>query len=251
MILFRAVGPLLLGWGMGAGVFGVIASLVRGEVRNPTAVISGLVACVLFVAGFISNRREKKRGSDRDASEGSDGDASQGTGSGASASSRQSGRPAESSALPVEVASEPFVGNRHWQVRNFFPEGWRLVSGYSGDVLEPFQRVVARCHDSYGARMLSLYPRSSRPVCKSSPAQDCSCGIYALKGSVELPNVFKPDDPAFVVGEVYLWGRVIEATNGYRAEFAYPKRLYVVNGSEKLATQLSLTYGVPCEVWGV
>lgn len=47
-------------------------------------------------------------------------------------------------------------------------------------------------------------------------------------------------------------GPIGEHTDGYRAQFAYPKRLYVIDGgprADKIAEALSWTYGVPCEVW--
>ena len=49
-----------------------------------------------------------------------------------------------------------------------------------------------------------------------------SCGVYAYK-------YIKPASPLLGIcrgslyGSVYLWGRVIEHEDGYRAEFAYPK----------------------------
>jgi hypothetical protein len=48
-----------------------------------------------------------------------------------------------------------------------------------------------------------------------APVAGCTCGIWALK---EPPS-------GGIVGEVALWGRVIEHALGYRAEYAYPIRL--------------------------
>ena len=33
-------------------------------------------------------------------------------------------------------------------------------------------------------------------------------------------------EPNSVVGEVYLWGRIVDCQYGYRAQYAYPKRFY-------------------------
>lgn len=60
----------------------------------------------------------------------------------------------------------------------------------------------------------------------------------------------------YVWGEVYLWGDMMECTKGYRAEYAYPKRLWVNSFTKPLlerhtgltlqevAQDLQRTYGV-------
>jgi hypothetical protein len=57
-----------------------------------------------------------------------------------------------------------------------------------------------------------------------SPLESCSCGIYALKETSRcLGDIY---------GEVYLWGKVIEHEDGWRAQFAYPRSFVVRLGSE-------------------
>jgi hypothetical protein len=51
----------------------------------------------------------------------------------------------------------------------------------------------------------------------------------------------------YVVGEVSLWGRVIVHEHGYRAAFAYPKRLFVplaYQGGRDIVNELRRSYGV-------
>lgn len=48
------------------------------------------------------------------------------------------------------------------------------------------------------------------------PVESCTCGIYAAKDWGPVPR-------GDVRGEVYLWGKVITADRGYRAQYAYPK----------------------------
>ncbi len=57
-----------------------------------------------------------------------------------------------------------------------------------------------------------------------------------------------------VIGEVALWGRVVECTGGWRASLAYPKRLYVAvmgdrraRSAPRVAKHLE-RYGVPVGV---
>lgn len=60
----------------------------------------------------------------------------------------------------------------------------------------------------------------------SVPGADCTCGIYALRDRESLGLQFLwPSMPA-VWGRVSLWGRVVVADKGYRAQFAYPAELW-------------------------
>jgi hypothetical protein len=72
-------------------------------------------------------------------------------------------------------------------------------------------------------------------------------GIHAYKFRKQvLPTCEYSTD---VVGEVWLWGRVIEHTEGYRAEFAYPKKLYVPDSTDPLVVmELEDGYGVGVEM---
>src|SRR3989442_1695231 len=43
----------------------------------------------------------------------------------------------------------------------------------------------------------------------------------------EHEPVYEPErEPNIVVGEVYLWGKIVDCQYGYRAQYAYPKRFY-------------------------
>jgi hypothetical protein len=56
-----------------------------------------------------------------------------------------------------------------------------------------------------------------------SPADGCTCGVYAAKNLAHLRKIGYADHG--VHGEVYLWGKVVEHRFGYRAQYAYPKCL--------------------------
>jgi hypothetical protein len=76
----------------------------------------------------------------------------------------------------------------------------------------------------------------------TAPVEACSCGIYARRkndGGIPRGNVR---------GEVYLWGKVITATDGYRAEFAYPKAFISWSPGVQIA-ELCRAYGVPVAAW--
>jgi hypothetical protein len=70
-------------------------------------------------------------------------------------------------------------------------------------------------------------------------------GIHAFRTKDALLATFEHDSH-LVFGTVALWGRVIEHEHGYRAEFAYPQRLYVADAG--LAQGLARAYGCEVEV---
>jgi len=57
-----------------------------------------------------------------------------------------------------------------------------------------------------------------------------------------------------VYGEVYLWGKVIVCRGGFRAQFAYPKSLFVTLWQARTVEPAPIRalshYGVPIEVLG-
>jgi len=62
-----------------------------------------------------------------------------------------------------------------------------------------------------------------------APAERCNCGLYAnpdLEALREHGLCLAPD--AIVLGQVALWGKVIDDEPSLRAQFAYPARLSLV-----------------------
>ena len=87
--------------------------------------------------------------------------------------------------------------------------------------------------------------------CKAIPGETCSCGFYSAKTLEHLKSMgyhtydAERDGEFHVVGQVANWGKVIEATSGWRSQFSYPARLYVPFEAWELAKPLSRAYGVP------
>ncbi|HEV2759732.1 MAG TPA: hypothetical protein VGV86_09220 [Acidimicrobiales bacterium] len=85
-----------------------------------------------------------------------------------------------------------------------------------------------------------------------APAERCNCGLYAnpdLEALRQHGLCLAPE--AIVLGQVALWGKVVDDEPSYRAEFAYPARLSLVVDSliddlapEALLEELSV-YRVP------
>ena len=82
-------------------------------------------------------------------------------------------------------------------------EGLRLMS-YSDTIWRPYQELEAYCQHN---------------ATHIPPTFNC-CGLYALKSPNNIHGT--------IIGEVALWGRFIEGTQGFQAQFAYPQRfLYI------------------------
>jgi hypothetical protein len=109
---------------------------------------------------------------------------------------------------------EPVVGWRAWLIRAAAKIEHRQVTALwqQGIVWPSGQRLQAIC--TTGPRLAG----HDDPA----PCRHHTCGIYAWK---------QPDDVyvstrSTIIGEVNLWGRIIECRRGYRAQYAYPRRLY-------------------------
>jgi hypothetical protein len=151
----------------------------------------------------------------------------------------------------------PIVGWRTWLVVRR-GEGVRLTSVVQPTVWEPRRELVSECLAH--RRLLPFRRRRHRNV--GAPYAGCTCGIYATRDADfarqyaynhGLPH---RDSDACVIGLVSLWGRVLRCSRGWRAEFAYPARLFVpVRADDAMATRwiehlaFALTdYGVPVEL---
>jgi hypothetical protein len=83
------------------------------------------------------------------------------------------------------------------------------------------------------------------------PSEGCKCGIYAARDRDQLVSlgygVYGKQD-ARVIGEVAFSGKVIPGSQGFRAQRARVKRLFVPYEDWRYADPLGDAYGVPVEV---
>ncbi len=87
----------------------------------------------------------------------------------------------------------------------------------------------------------------------TSPVKGCSCGIYAVTSFEELLKVgynwslsYRSEERGECVGvvaEVKLWGRIRRDQIGFRAEFAYPQKVYVPATNLPLGRVVRERYG--------
>jgi hypothetical protein len=111
----------------------------------------------------------------------------------------------------------PVVGYRVWRwnatgLKSLNGEPWLpgrpLAAGCRAAVR---RTIVGRGEAAHGAHEL--------------PHSGCTCGVYAAK-NLEHLRQFGYEQRG-IHGEVYLWGTVVEHRLGWRAEFAYPKSLFL------------------------
>lgn len=116
--------------------------------------------------------------------------------------------------------------------------GWRawklkggLLSALGVDATWPIKEAIrAACRNGGNESHLAPY-------------WNCQCGIWAFKDIDRLVAAIGSGySDVSVLGSVSLWGRVIETENGYRAQYAYPSELWLLNPALE---ELGLLYGVP------
>jgi hypothetical protein len=138
----------------------------------------------------------------------------------------------------LRETSRVVTGWRAWAVMQT-PDGLRLGSVLHELEWLPRRALVAECRRDEDPFASAVGPH---PV----PGAECNCGFHAARDPVDALSYARGrDEPSTVcriLGEVLLWGHVLETERGWRASHAYPGRLYVPDA--QLAAELS-AYGVP------
>jgi hypothetical protein len=141
----------------------------------------------------------------------------------------------------LRESSRPVTGWRVWVVTET-AAGMKLGSVLHALVWPHDRALVAECRREDDPFASALPPH---PV----PGPDCNCGFHAARDPVDALSYARGRDQANticrILGEVHLWGHVLETEGGWRASHAYPARLYLPDSA--LAAALG-AYGVPvCE----
>jgi len=111
----------------------------------------------------------------------------------------------------------PVVGYRVWQ---WDATGLRSLNGEKWSAHQPLSAVCrADACSSISGLSKATHNLAELPCFK------CTCGVYAAK---TIEHLRQCGYRKFGVhGEVYLWGKVVEHERGWRAQFAYPKTLFL------------------------
>jgi hypothetical protein len=133
---------------------------------------------------------------------------------------------------------EAAAGWRAWVVTET-AAGVRLGSVLHELVWEPGRPALAACRQDED-------PFAERQPPHPVPGLACNCGFHAARDPVDALSYLRGrDEPGTVcriLGEVALWGHVVQTESGWRASHAYPARLYV--DDPVIAAALS-AYGAP------
>ncbi len=129
-------------------------------------------------------------------------------------------------------------GWRAWAVTET-RDGLRLASLLYDHVWAPGEPAAAACrrHDDPFATQIGAHELG---------APECGCGFHAAKDPADAMSYLRGrDEPSTVcrvLGEVTLWGDVLQTEAGWRGALAYPARLYV---PDTLLVEELAVYGVP------
>jgi len=129
--------------------------------------------------------------------------------------------------MPSERAPDqldPFTGWRVWDVVELDGQ-LRLCSLTFWSVWLPGRPVLAACRRTLVDRRAGLPDHEA-------PSPGCTCGIYgadSARAAIAFSRRFarRRDVVDRVLGQVSLWGTVVECEAGWRAERAYPASLVV------------------------
>ena len=146
---------------------------------------------------------------------------------------RATNRPSNLPIDPTAVVSDPNfqpvdpsrarIGWRAWRVDRELPKYGLPPKLYSASfpyAWRPKQKAEADC------------PHCGQPDGVGVPGEDCSCGFYSAKSLKHLMHMgyhlYQADSPSFtIVGQIGCWGKIVEGTQGWRSQYAYPIRLMI------------------------
>ncbi len=134
---------------------------------------------------------------------------------------------------------DPILAWRAWKVAD-----GRLYSTVFGTLWPERTKLEATC--GVGGRSSFGGLRGVH----DAPYGACDCGIYGLKTEADAlaiaRHVLAPAQVA--VGRVSLWGRVIETSLGYRAQYAYVYDVYLQDGTPEELVAIRERYAVDAQL---
>jgi hypothetical protein len=167
----------------------------------------------------------------------------------------------EKAELPFSFGTEPIRAWRVWRLGGSVEEP-RIVStaktiGFVWPAREcPEALCVYHRPDLWPGFGMGYREFHTTETPHPAPARHgCKCGYWAMKDKLFPGSEMATQAVAYshLIGEVALWGRVIETSRGYRAQYAYPLNLQFrspgLGGQVLLAGLLSEAYGIPVYTW--
>jgi hypothetical protein len=163
---------------------------------------------------------------------------------------QEASRPGDDYDPDIPVYAEVSIGWRAWQVAQYdtwAPPKLKSVT-HSGTYWMPRRVCEAVCEKQEAGRTSR---RRGKWEAHTVPGETCSCGLYAASDLAHLKklgyNAYHDIKPGHVkvIGSVSLWGKVIPGSQGWKAQFGYPKELFVPYEAWRLVEPLRELYGVP------
>src|ERR1039458_8151982 len=111
----------------------------------------------------------------------------------------------------------PIVGYRVWR---WVAAGLKSLNG---EPWSPGKPLASACRASN--RRTTVGRAEAAHDANDAPQEKCRCGVYASKSLEHLHTTGY--ERYGICGEVNLWGTVVEHEQGFRAQFAYPKTLFL------------------------
>lgn len=121
---------------------------------------------------------------------------------------------------------DPLIGWRMWDLpmKGTYEgvSGWRLKAISHAHLWEPFQPMRGTCYGKPPEKITD----------HTCPSWEHRCGVHAVKEVFQVrkwgsPTVGNKSDYVRILGELDMWGRVLEYEEGFRAEWGYPRKLYL------------------------
>jgi len=122
----------------------------------------------------------------------------------------------------AERSTEPILGWRAWRVHRT-EAGVRLAPTTPRSDWPTHEAIHATCSGAHTRLYMVFNPELQAQ--HRSPEPWCTCGIHAMKEPRRLAH---GANRAGAIGRIAMWGRVVEHSKGWRAEFAYPSRVRLI-----------------------
>ena len=134
---------------------------------------------------------------------------------------------------------EPVVAYRLWDIYESSP--YTLKSYGWSTIPWPYRKVLEAFHDGFRDDKNISH---SIDKCPGAMADYMlRCGIYGTKS--HFPDGFNLRGVWGLAGQVYLWGLIVELELGYRAQYAYPKCLYLDGKKNDVIEMIANNYRIP------
>lgn len=118
---------------------------------------------------------------------------------------------------------DPLIGWRMWDLNiSTRAEGWVLKAISHQHLWPPFQPMRGTCHGKPPEEITD----------HTCPSWEHRCGVHAVKDVFQVRKWGSPGNGPRaeyirLLGELDMWGRVLEYEEGFRAEWGYPRKLYL------------------------